>query len=117
MPFFRGERHDLSTETTGATLHGGFPKFFPESLHFSIDFPINPANQTNPITDWEKWMTFTFDFLQSHVAISANFARIDKNLVPINQGRSVLFVYQHLLAAYPLHSLCFFSRNLPSRRF
>ena len=58
-------------------------------------------------------MTFTFDFLQSYVAISANFVRIDKNLVPINQGKSILFEYQHLLAAYPLHSLCFFHEIYP----
>ena len=44
-----------------------------------------------PLLTGKKGMTFTFDFLQSHAAISANFARIDKNLVPINQGKSILF--------------------------
>ena len=48
-----------------------------------------------------KGTTFTFDFLQSHVAISVNFAHIDKNLVPINKGKFILFEYQHLLAAHP----------------
>ena len=47
-------------KSTGATLHGDFPKFFPESPHFSIDSPTNPANQTNPITDWEKRDDFHF---------------------------------------------------------
>ena len=50
-------------------------------------------------------------FLQSHVAISANFARIDKNLVPIDLGKSILFVYQHLLAAYPYIPFVFFTKS------
>ena len=32
--------------STGTTLHGDFPKFFPKSLHFSIDFP------SQSITKW-----------------------------------------------------------------
>ena len=97
--------------TQGPPYMEVFPSFFPESPHFSIDFPTNPANLTNSITDWGKGMTFAFDFLQSHVAISTNFARIDKILVPINQGKSILFEYHHLLAAYPLHSLRFFTKS------
>ena len=49
----------------------------------------------------KKGQTFILDFLQSHIAISANFTRTDKNLVPIDQGKSILFEYQRILAAYP----------------
>ena len=64
----------------------------------------------------KKGPTFILDFLQSHIEISANFTCTDKNLVPIDQGKSILFEYQHILAAYPYIPFAF-SRNLPSRRF
>ena len=64
----------------------------------------------------KKGQTFILDFLQSHIEISANFTCTDKNLVPIDQGKSILFEYQHLLAAYPYIPFAF-SQNLPSPRF
>ena len=47
----------------------------------------------------KKGQTFILDFLQSHIEISANLTCTDKTLVPIDQGKSILFEYQHLLAA------------------
>ena len=65
----------------------------------------------------KKGQTFTFDFY-NHTAISGNIARIDKNLVQIDQGKpNILFEYQHLLAAYPYIPFVFFSLNITSRRF
>ena len=43
----------------------------------------------------KKGQTFILDFLQSHIEISANFTCADKNLVLIDQGKSILFEYQH----------------------
>ena len=87
-----------------------FPSF---SINLSIfhRFP-------KPIHNWmvKKGQTFIFDFLQSHIEISANFTRTDKNLVPIDQGKSILFEYQHILAAYPYIPFVF-SWNVPSSRF
>ena len=72
-------------QTQGPPYMEGFPSF---SINLSIfhRFP-------KPIHNWvvKKGQTFILDFLQSHIAISANFTRTDKNLVPIDQGKSILF--------------------------
>ena len=44
----RGTVIHATTLPTGATIHGGFPKFFHKSPHFSLDFPTNPKSR-------EKW--------------------------------------------------------------
>ena len=64
----------------------------------------------------KKGQTFILDFLQSHIEISANFTCTDKNLVPIDQGKFILFEYQHILAHYPYIPFAF-SRNVPFPRF
>ena len=61
---------------------------------FSLNLPTFPwISQAIPKLNGKKGQTFTFDFSQSHIAISANFARIDINSVPIDQGKSILFEY------------------------
>ena len=59
----------------------------------------------------KKGQTFILDFLQSQIEISANVKCTDKNLVPIDQGKSILFEYQHLLAAYPYIPFVFFTKS------
>ena len=103
--------------TTGATLRGGFPKYFPESPHFSIDFPTKPANQANPITDWQKRDDFHFRLftitrrylpLILHASTQTWYRSIKESLFSL-----YINIFLLLTPTFP----SFFSRNLPSRRF
>ena len=79
---------------------------------FSLNLSIFPSiSQANPWLNGKKGQTFILDFLQSHIEISANFTCTNKNLVPIDQGKSILFEYQHLLCSLPLYSLRFFTKS------
>ena len=84
-------------------------QFFPWISPLFHQFP-NKSSKSNQSPNWmgkKGWLSLSAFY--NHTSLSPlYFARIDKNSVPMNQGKSIFFEYQHLFAAYPYIPFVFF---------